>query len=278
MTSKITSVSVLTIAVLVSVIVSAGHSTVNATPLSLPPLRVTMEAFNSTEAYFELKLTNVPSGYDVSNGTFLGWCIDSSIDMQRSPATHEVTLYSSLDSKPGNLENQPWDMVNYILNHKQGNFEDVQEAVWHFINLNGGYAVQGSFAEAMIDDAVANGAGFVPNGTQTVAVICYPLVLTGEEKVQITIIEVAAPQEENSQPSEPTLPDSEPTTPPSEKTPDSQLPEPSPPTDSNPGNEPVSPENNEVDYGLLWLVGIAAVFAVCLVGIILLFRKWKRTK
>ena len=278
MTSKITSVSILTIAVLMSVIVLTGHSSVNATPLSLPSLRVTMEAFNSIEAYFELKLTNVPSGYDVSNRTYLGWCIDSSIDMQRSPATHEVTLYSSLGSKPGNLENQPWNMVNYVLNHKQGSFEDVQEAVWHFINLNGGYAAQGSFAQAMINDAVANGAGFVPNGTQTVAVICYPLVLTGEEKVQITIIEVVVPQEEGSQPSETTLPDSESATPPSEQTPDAQLPDPSPPTDSNPGNEPVSPENSEVDDGWLWSAGIAAVFAVCLVGIFLLFRKWKRAK
>jgi hypothetical protein len=113
---------------------------------------------------------------------------------------------------------------------------------------------------------------------QKVAVICYPLVLTGEEKVQITIIEVAAPQDGSSQPSEPTLPDSESTTPPLEQTPDSQLPEPSPPTDSNPGNEPLSPENSEVNDGWLWPVGLAAVFTVCLVGIILLFRKWKGAK
>ena len=101
MTSKITSVSILTIAVLMSVIVLTGHSSVNATPLSLPSLRVTMEAFNSIEAYFELKLTNVPSGYDVSNRTYLGWCIDSSIDMQRSPAT--LTLLRTANVKVSKL-------------------------------------------------------------------------------------------------------------------------------------------------------------------------------
>jgi hypothetical protein len=275
MTSKKTGMSILAITIVISVVVLRGYPGANASPLSLPSRLVTMEAFNSTRAYFDTRLTNMPYGYDVSDGTYLGWCIDSSIEMQRSPATHEVTLYSSLGSKPGNMENQRWDMVNYVLNHKQGDSQDVQEAIWHFINLNGGYSVQGAFAEAMIDDAVANGAGFVPNGTQAVAVICYPMVLTGEEKVQVTIIEVTPPQTDTSQTYEPTTPSSEPTTPPAEQTPES-----SPPTDSSPENEPVTPstDDSKSNEGGFLLGAAAAVSAVCLVGLILLLRRRRRGK
>ena len=49
MTSKITSVSILTIAVLMSVIVLTGHSSVNATPLSLPSLSQSVDDPESTD-------------------------------------------------------------------------------------------------------------------------------------------------------------------------------------------------------------------------------------
>jgi hypothetical protein len=183
-------VSILAITIAVSAVVLVSRTNASSNQLSLPSSLVTIEACNSTQAYFDIILTNVPDGFEVFNGTYLGWCIDCSIEMQRSPATHQVILYSSLGSKPGNLQNQKWDMVNYILNNKQGDPLDVQQAIWHFINLVGGYSAEKPLAEAMIEDAVANGAGFIPNATQTVAVICYPMVMEGEEDVQMTIIEM----------------------------------------------------------------------------------------
>jgi hypothetical protein len=213
-----------------------------------------IEALNSTGAYFDMKLFNVPSGHDVSNGTYSGWCIDCSVEMERSPATHSVVLYSSLGSKPGNIANEKWDMVNYVLNHKQGGSLDVQQAIWYFINLIGGYSVERPLAEAMIEDAVANGEGFIPNVNQTVAVICYPMVMEGEEEVQMTIIEMT--------------PESM-VTPPNTLPPE-QTPEALPTTE--PDAETITEDSEESDT---WLE-IAALAAVAFVSMVWIVKKWRK--
>lgn len=163
--------------------------------LNLPPplMLVNIEVSNGTTSYFNTALTNVPSGYDVINGTYPGWCVDITANMSRSPATHEVKLYSSLNP-PGTLANEKWDKVNYVLNHKQGTADDIQNATWYFINMQNYTSNPPSnetFAWAMINDALANGTGFVPTTGQTVAVICDPVALLPEPtSVQISIIEL----------------------------------------------------------------------------------------
>jgi ABC-type transport system substrate-binding protein len=78
---------------------------------------VILEASNSTQAYFDSALSDVPDGYDVTNGTYLGWCIDRSAEMTRL-TPHTVNLYSSF-SPTGELASENWTMVNYVLNHKR---------------------------------------------------------------------------------------------------------------------------------------------------------------
>jgi hypothetical protein len=158
--------------------------------LNLPSAPVRIEVTNGTESYFNTKLSDVPSGYDVTNGTYLGWCVDTRTEMARSPAVHAVFLYSS-SSPPGNLTSEKWDMVNYILNHKQGNAQDIQQAIWYFINMDGNYTPTSSMAWAIVNDTLANGNGFVPGNGQIIAVICYPIILfPSQPDVQISIIEV----------------------------------------------------------------------------------------
>jgi len=87
-------------------------------------------------------------------------------------------------------------MVNYILNHKRGAAGDIQQAIWHFANVDGNYTPPSNDTQAwaMINDALANGTGFMPTNGQTIAVICYPeTVLPGSPSVQVSIIEVAIP-------------------------------------------------------------------------------------
>lgn len=161
--------------------------------LNLPSTPVIIEVSNGTESYFNTALSEVPSGYDVTYGTYLGWCIDTSTNMARSPATHEVTLYSSLNP-PGNLTTEKWDMVNYILNHKQGTADDIQQAIWYFIDIDGNYTPTSTVAWTMVNDALANGTGFVPAYGQIVAIICYPVILfPGAPDVQVSIIELSNP-------------------------------------------------------------------------------------
>jgi hypothetical protein len=91
------------------------------------------------------------------------------------------------------MQHPNWPKVNYILNHKQGNGIDVQVAIWHFI---GGpvppwdpvYGTPSPAALAMIADANANGATFVPTSDQISAVI----VDLGPD-VQRNIIEFRCP-------------------------------------------------------------------------------------
>jgi hypothetical protein len=151
--------------------------------LNLPPTPVTMEVSDGIVSYFITNLSDVPAGYDVTNATYPGWCVDRSVVIPRSPATHVVMLYPSCDP-PGDLAGYPWDKVNYILNHKQGEMMDIQEAIWYFVDLGGPYTPTRPIAQDIVDDAEANGAGFVPGPCETIAVICYTRV------TQMTIIEL----------------------------------------------------------------------------------------
>jgi hypothetical protein len=158
--------------------------------LNLPSTIVRMEVSNGTVSYFETTLSEVPLGYDVTNGTYVGWCVDQTAEMERSPATHAVKLYSSINP-PGELAGEKWDMVNYILNHKQGDAKDIQQAIWYFIHINGNYTPTSTVAWTIVNDTLANGNGFFPEIGQMIAVICYPMVLLPEPTdVQISIIEV----------------------------------------------------------------------------------------
>jgi hypothetical protein len=160
------------------------------------PTMVTIEVVDGTSSYFLTTLTDVPSGYDVTNTTYLGWCIDVDAQMSRSPATHQVVLYSSLDPPNGTLKDQRWDIVNYILNHKQGTADDIQAAMWYFIHFDDETETpptNQTIAWAIIDDALANGTGYIPAPGETVAVICNPVIFLPLNPVQISIIEVTVP-------------------------------------------------------------------------------------
>ena len=187
MNSKMSSVIGLILIVAVSLIL-VGNVAATDCGLNLPSTSVTIEVWNGTESYYETLLSDVPSGYDVTNRTYLGWCVDRRCVMPRSPATHQVTLFSSWNP-PSELAGQKWDMVNYILNHRQGDAEDVQQALWYFVNLVGSYSPSSPAALSMVEDANLNGEGFVPETGQVGAVICF----TTDPETQITIIEVDNP-------------------------------------------------------------------------------------
>ncbi len=158
--------------------------------LNLPSTVVRIEVSDGTQSYFDTALSEVPSGYDVTNATYRGWCVDVRTNMARSPATHTVLLYAST-SPPGELANESWGMINYVLNHKQGSVQDIQEAIWYFMHIDGLYTPSSTAAWAIINDTLENGGGFIPGPGQVTAVICYPTVLfPNQPDVQISIIEV----------------------------------------------------------------------------------------
>ena len=182
---------ILAIGVLVISVFFMGSVKANDCWLNLPPDPVTMVVHDGTISYFDTVLSDVPSGYDVTNRAYLGWCVDIRYNIPRG-TDFSVTLYSSC-APPAGLEGERWDMVNYILNHKQGEMMDIQQAIWYFMKYPDGIPEASwrpgytptPVATAIVDDAMANGAGFVPGPGEVVAVICYPL-----DETQITIIEL----------------------------------------------------------------------------------------
>lgn len=174
-------VSIATFAVLSGLLATALAS---AFP-NLPSAPVTMNVADGSTSYFVITLSDVPAGYDVSNGAYPGWCLHRGKTMSRGvPLT--VTLYSSLDP-PESWPPKPWNQVNYILNNKQGTVADIQQAIWHlmgywnFENLT-------PTAQVLVNEANSH-SDFVPTYGQIVGVICFP----ADENEQVALIEVVVP-------------------------------------------------------------------------------------
>ncbi len=153
--------------------------------LSLPTadVNVILDYGYYTDSTYSTTLRNVPQGVDVlSNYPYIGWCVDIGTPIYTG-YLYSTMLYNSLDSGlPERLQDNDWDMVNYVLNHKQGHYGPVQSAIWYFVG--GGDYPSNPEAKGMVDDALENGEGFTPGPNDKVAVI----VDVGD--AQTTIIEV----------------------------------------------------------------------------------------
>jgi hypothetical protein len=140
------------------------------------------------EAFFDVTLSGVPAGFTVENGLYAGYCVSFFDAESPTGMFHPARLYDSTGHLPGDLATLRWDYINYVLNHKQGTADDVQAAIWFFTdNITEGLTVA---AQAMIDDALANGANYVPPPGGIVAVV---VVATDIAELQTIIIEVPVP-------------------------------------------------------------------------------------
>ena len=278
--------------VVVIALILANQAAALENTLRLPSSTVTLEARDGENSYFDLELSQAPSGYDVQDGVYAGWCVDRSTLMQRSPATHEVYLYSSLDP-PASLAGQRWDLVNYILNHKQGNTSDVQKAIWTFVNNDDNYSSRSNATYWMTKDALENGTGFTPTVGQKLAVICEPENGTVQRTIiELTVTEALAqtivpPQEEipNANPTNPeSTPQTNPTntvasptptpTPNSSAQPStSSQPTPSPTTSSQDSNPARQTQSAATPLNGAIYAAIAAILVPSVLGIMLVFRR-----
>ena len=59
-------------------------STTIVVGIDLPSDPVTLNAVDGTTTYFDITLSGVPAGNDVTNGLYPGWCADFGIDMPRN--------------------------------------------------------------------------------------------------------------------------------------------------------------------------------------------------
>lgn len=148
-----------------------------------------------TDILFNTTLVNVPPGYDVANGSYRGYCFDWGTPS--GGGIVPIFLYSSYNP-PSYLAHPNWPYINYILNHKQSTFwRDIDLAIWHFINMGPRVTPNPTpKAQAMINNATAYGAGFVPSSGQVTAALIDPIAnngTVGGQPLQYTLIEVPCP-------------------------------------------------------------------------------------
>jgi hypothetical protein len=167
-----------------------------APPLPPSDTIVQMRVYTASASYITTHLYNVPDApdgedpYEVWDGQWPGWCADEYHTIYIG-SLYNANLLSSYDFASWPLAAQtdprldrPWDKINYIINHKQGNAVDVQDAIWYFTDGTEP-AITKLDAWAMIDDANAYGVGWYPVGGQNMALICWVNL-----SVQVTFIEV----------------------------------------------------------------------------------------
>lgn len=158
--------------------------------VNLPPGEVAFYADGADhDAFFHVRLSGVPAGYDVSDGVYSGYCVSYYDTQSPTGAWHPAILADSTSTTlPPEFQMENWDKVNYVLNHKQGVADDVQAAIWFFTD-NVTWELTPA-ARLMVDDALANGEGFQPGPGQKTAAI---LQATDNLAIQTLIIEVTTP-------------------------------------------------------------------------------------
>jgi len=131
-------------------------------------------------------------GNDVPDATYDGWCFDE--DNLIYLGTHyDATLYSSYDPfLPASLQDDDWDLVNYIINHKQDYFDagytvlNIEHVIWYlFEDPDWTWDDLSANEKTIAQDAMDNGEGFYPGSGQFMAIIVYI-----SDSVQGTFIEV----------------------------------------------------------------------------------------
>lgn len=159
--------------------------------LKLPSTPVTYYADGGdTESFFDVTLFNVPTGFSVANDLYAGWCVTLNAPDSPTGANHAAILIDSTSSTiPSPFNAIRWDLVNYILNHKQGVADEVQSAIW-LITDNDTILPITANVQAMLADALANGNGFVPKNGQVAAVL---VVAVDNPSIQTIVIEVPTP-------------------------------------------------------------------------------------
>lgn len=135
------------------------------------------------ETYFDLNIWGCPVGYDVYDDEWAAFCGDS--DLEMGLVAYVATIYESTDPlMPASCQDdEEWDMINYILNNwmnvePTANWEELQAALWYFADGRAPTGIaytnyQTTKSDNIIADAIANGAGFIPQTGDWMAVICY---------------------------------------------------------------------------------------------------------
>jgi cysteine-rich repeat protein len=171
--------------------------------LNLPcdPVTVTHGPWlGGTNSTLDITLSNVPSGFDATDGTtYTGWCIEDNLKPDLNAPLLVDSTCDQVDL-PSSYQGIPWDKVNYLLNHKIGTSLDVQNALYYVAGADSAATPPpNANVQAMIDNANANGDGFLAGPGQVTAVVIFADGIgkfgAAPDDNQDTIIEVPIPSD-----------------------------------------------------------------------------------
>jgi hypothetical protein len=140
----------------------------------------------SLGTYFDVTLSGIPAGYDISNMAYGVFCADQGSTIYLNTPYSDMGVYSSLlpHLLPGGIETKVknnLDMANWLMNNL-GNYngetwQDIQNAIWIILDNDPptGAGTPTALANQMATDAMANGNNFVPLPGGWAAVVFYKL-------------------------------------------------------------------------------------------------------
>ena len=196
-------------------------SCVNAVTLPSGPVAYSSVNFNDDptadpasggNGFFTLNLTGVTPGTSLANQAYAAWCgawYSAVLNNNGIPGSTVYSTYSPTFPTrftpivSGNTMN----MVNYILNNKQGTVQDVQDAIWTIMTGHTDpIAPAGATALAMVSAAQAN-PGYVPSAFGVMAVFyeatnipLEPNATAASNHLQNLLLEVPVPLANNNTP------------------------------------------------------------------------------
>ncbi len=111
---------------------------------------------------FELFFIDVRYGYDLVDFEFYkSWCLQKDKPIRRN-AIHKIRLYNCYDPNlPPEFRGMEWNQINYIVNHKKGSKEAIQQAIWHF-TYSGKPQKLSAEAAQLVEEANLKGKDYIP--------------------------------------------------------------------------------------------------------------------
>src|SRR5579863_4527878 len=132
---------------------------------------------------FNVTFNGLPAGLSIGNQSYIGWCPDYWGDFNNNNGSTPYTPYSSYDTAhlPANAQNPNWAIVNWVLNNKPTGAQStwiVQQVIWRLLAnqyapANQGFPLPEPATDNLYNQAIAQGAGFVPATGQVTGVLMY---------------------------------------------------------------------------------------------------------
>jgi hypothetical protein len=167
----------------------AAAPAVDPPMVKIPDSPVHMFLREGSNSRFELFFLDVKYGWDLVDFEFYkAWCLSKNKPLRRN-TIHRIRLYNYYSPDlPSELRGTRWNQINYVINHKQGPKEAVQQAIWYFTDGEK-QAKPSAEAARLIEEAELKGKDYIPGQDELIAVVCVP-----EKEKQPVFIEYKIPQ------------------------------------------------------------------------------------